>query len=118
MPHTYTPCPQCGQPMQSTSRICLACRLVGMGGEDNPNYKGGFTAYQRKRRSIARYPEKQRARNLLTKAVRRGELKRQPCQWPGCGETKTEAHHTDYSKPLEVVWYCRPHHRMADKRGV
>lgn len=30
---------------------------------------------------------------------------------------KSEAHHPDYSKPLEVVWYCRVHHFEAHKRG-
>lgn len=32
-----------------------------------------------------------------------------PCQV--CGELKSEAHHKDYNKPLEVVWLCRKHHR-------
>lgn len=45
----------------------------------------------------------------LHKAVKRGLVIRQACLV--CGETnKTEAHHEDYTKPLEVVWLCRKHH--------
>jgi hypothetical protein len=45
-------------------------------------------------------------------AIRKGEIERQPCQWPGCtvGADQTQAHHTDYSKPLDVMWVCRKHH--------
>ena len=39
--------------------------------------------------------------------LRRGSIKRQPCV--KCGK-KAQAHHPDYSKPLQVVWLCRPHH--------
>ena len=31
--------------------------------------------------------------------------------------TKLEAHHTDYSRPLAVVWLCRPCHMLADLKS-
>ena len=34
--------------------------------------------------------------------ARKGLLARQPCEV--CGEIKAEAHHADYSQPLEVRW--------------
>lgn len=37
-----------------------------------------------------------------------GKIKRKPCII--CG-MKAEAHHPDYSKPLEVVWLCSFHHK-------
>ncbi|GAG03219.1 unnamed protein product, partial [marine sediment metagenome] len=37
-----------------------------------------------------------------------GRLKRGKCLV--CGDEKTEAHHEDYSKPLEVKWLCKKHH--------
>ena len=59
-----------------------------------------------------RYPEKVRARQKVYHAVKKGLLKRQPC-W--CGVVKVEAHHFDYSKPLEVEWRCKKHHEISDK---
>ena len=55
-----------------------------------------------------RYPEKAKARRAVSYAVRTGKLKRQPCGV--CGE-RAEAHHENYSRPLEITWLCLKHHR-------
>lgn len=47
-----------------------------------------------------------RARTRL--AVKRGILKEKPCEV--CGSLKVQAHHTDYTKHLEVMWLCQKHH--------
>lgn len=52
---------------------------------------------------------KRKARAMVTKAIKDGVLKRLPCEI--CGIEKSEAHHSDYSKPLEVIWLCHGHHR-------
>lgn len=44
--------------------------------------------------------------------IRVGRMKRGVCQ---CGSTKTEAHHHDYSKPLDVRWLCRACHQAAHR---
>jgi hypothetical protein len=49
-----------------------------------------------------------KARHLARQAIRRGDLVRMPCEV--CGMVKSEAHHDDYSKPLDVRWLCRTHH--------
>lgn len=59
--------------------------------------------YQRKRRALK--PGKNRARALA------GKLPKQPCEQ--CGEVRSEAHHTDYRRPLSVRWLCFTHHREA-----
>lgn len=67
-----------------------------------------------KKRYRALYPEKQRAKGVLRNAVSIGFLVR-PKQCPACkiddprgidGRTLIQAHHNDYSKPLEVQWLC------------
>ncbi len=68
------------------------------------------SALQSFRAASNRHPERKRAANAVAKAVRRGALKTQPC-WV-CGR-KAEAHHPDYSRPLDVVWLCVLHHRQA-----
>jgi hypothetical protein len=69
-------------------------------------------ASDRKARRIheARYPQKAAARDELQRAVRSGKIKRQPCEVCGSREG-VEGHHDDYSRPLDVRWVCRRHHR-------
>lgn len=71
-----------------------------------PERKRAALEYQRIRR--ARHPEKDRARRLVNYAVRAGNLIPLPCK--KCG-AKAQAHHHDYSKPLDVEWLCFKHHR-------
>lgn len=66
-------------------------------------------------RSRVRFPDKAKARYAVSNAVRDGRLKRQPC-WV-CGQ-KAEAHHPDYSAPLDVVWLCAEHHKAAHKAAA
>lgn len=58
-------------------------------------------------RHIERYPEKHAARLIVASAIKSGFIQRQPCV--KCG-LKAQAHHEDYSKPLDVIWYCPKHH--------
>lgn len=48
------------------------------------------------------------ARAYLHVYVKRGIVTKLPCKI--CGNPDTQAHHNDYSKPLEVEWFCRSHH--------
>lgn len=57
-----------------------------------------------------KYPEKYIARVLVGNALRDGKMSKMPCAVCGC--QKAEAHHDDYSKPLDVMWLCHYHHRM------
>ena len=51
-----------------------------------------------------------RANGMVARAIQNGTLTKQPCE--ECGQ-KAEAHHDDYSKPLEVRWLCKKHHAKA-----
>ena len=57
---------------------------------------------------IKRNPGKRSAHIIADNAIRDGRLIRQPCEV--CGDTKVEAHHDDYGRPLTVRWLCPTHH--------
>lgn len=59
---------------------------------------------------IQRNPEKRKAQVAVGNALRDGKLVRQPCE--DCGKEKAQAHHEDYSKPLEVSWKCAKCHAL------
>ena len=81
-------------------------------GSKNNNWKGGCSDNTgRKRRYRKLNPEKHAAHLIMRNAIRRGELVRLPCCV--CGEKKSEGHHVDYSKPLDIVWLCKRHHLEA-----
>lgn len=48
------------------------------------------------------------AKNAIRLAILTGKLRQQPCEV--CGATVADAHHDDYSAPLEIRWLCRRHH--------
>lgn len=94
-------CHRCGADFEAKTprtRFCDPCY---------PNYFGEY--YQRARASWT--PERRRATGLVTTAIWQGRLTRQPCEV--CGATKrVDAHHDDYTKPLEVRWLCKSHHKQ------
>ena len=53
-------------------------------------------------------PEVHAAHDAVETAIANGSLVRQPCEV--CGVERVDAHHDDYSKPLDVRWLCRGHH--------
>lgn len=76
---------------------------------NRPERKAQVAQYQTRRRQ--RFPEKEAARAAVGNAVRDGKIIR-PAECQGCGRIgHIEAHHPDYSKPLEVMWLCFRCHR-------
>jgi ribosomal protein S27AE len=63
-----------------------------------------------------RNPEKRRAHDAVSNAIRDGKLERKT-ECEECGEGgRLHRHHEDYSKPLEVEWLCpRCHGRRHRK---
>ncbi|MDK1020209.1 MAG: hypothetical protein QGD90_01045 [Candidatus Hydrogenedentes bacterium] len=49
-----------------------------------------------------------RAQDALNHAVKGGKIIRRSCS--ACGAPKAQAHHKDYSQPLDVVWLCQRCH--------
>lgn len=48
--------------------------------------------------------KKKRVHWITRKAIQKGSLIKEKCF--NCGDEKTLAHHSDYNKPLDVVWFC------------
>jgi hypothetical protein len=64
----------------------------------------------------AKYPERAKAQTAAGNAARDGKLVA-PLACEGCGlrGKRLQKHHHDYSRPLFVVWLCKPCHAIADK---
>jgi len=56
---------------------------------------------------------KANARCYANEYQRRGKIKKENCK--KCGSPDSQKHHSDYSKPLQVEWYCRKCHLELHK---
>lgn len=112
-------CEQCGDNcyiqisamIRSRANVCSqSCGAILSGkarsGPTHPLFKGG--SKEQNKRYKNKHPLKVKCRTETRKALRHGLLIASPCNV--CGDQKSEIHHKDYSKPLEVVWLCRKHH--------
>jgi hypothetical protein len=61
---------------------------------------------------------KELARQAVRTALRTGGLNKGPCEIGGDCSGRIEAHHDDYSKPLEVRWLCRRHHGRSHRAAA
>lgn len=95
--------------------------------QEDPRVRDRHVAYQvsdagkaAMRRASAKWlkanPEKRVAQVALNNAIRDGRVvKPSACQ--KCGQVrKLQAHHHDYTTPLEVDWLCIPCHRTHHPR--
>ncbi len=93
-------CPLCGNPKEEhrkKSGYCLKCAAKYMR-ETRPKHSE-LTEEQR---------IKANARAYANVYLRRGKIKKKNCTY--CGSKNSQMHHNDYSKPLKVIWVCRPCH--------
>ena len=67
--------------------------------------EAAYREAQKKWRELNKH--KRAAHASVQYALKAGTLLRKPCE--KCGE-KAQAHHDDYTKPLEVRWLCVRHH--------
>lgn len=112
----------CGKPFSARAYyITSGRRIYCSRGCYNATRPSGFrrtdkTDYDRKRESVARYPEKHRCRHKFEYAVKSGKLLPEPCILCGAGDA--EGRHWDYSKPYDVFWLCRQHHVDVHKLRI
>ena len=110
-----------------TNRFCGAsCRSKyarskqDVSGKKNPNWKHGkckdYKTYHHHTLEWRKNnPGAKDAHSKVYYALKTGKLTKTPCSH--CGNKKVEAHHEDYSKPLDVIWLCRSCHRMHHKHN-
>lgn len=67
-------------------------------------------------RQREKYPEKYKARKMLNNRLMSGKIIKKPCEV--CNNKKVEAHHDDYSKPLDVRWLCKYHHLIVEGKSI
>jgi hypothetical protein len=93
----------------SICKDCIKVRRAGRVPSESTKEKARLRAQRR-----AAELNKVQAKHKVQAAVRSGRLTPWPmCSVPECNVSKTEAHHPDYTRPLDVVWLCRSHHRLA-----
>lgn len=79
-------------------------------------YKKHATLIQKKvirtNKTSAEESIKRKANNKVNNEIKSGRLIKQP--YEVCRDINTEAHHKDYTKPLEINWLCVKHHNERD----
>ena len=91
-------------------RLWLAAK-PGYASEQARKHRATAREYERARyQNDAAFRERKKARNAVLIRISRGTLRRGECEV--CGAENAQAHHEDYSRPLDVRWLCELHHRQ------
>ena len=88
---------------------CIECtRIRNAQWGKNNHKKRRETASEWRRRNPSYRHQYLKSHSVLNGSIAAGKLSRGPCVI--CGTSKTEGHHPDYGKPLNVIWLCKKHH--------
>lgn len=96
------PCSKCGGSSATGRSYCSKCHAAYM------------REWRRSHPLTEEQRVKDRARSYAGVYLRRGKLKKEPCE--ACESPKSQMHHEDYSKPLNVIWLCRRCHLALHAR--
>ena len=122
-------CASCNRAYQAawrTKRVALGLKVRG---KSSPEYMKEYKRKYYQRPEIKKHRAEQAKRYrtdprlrlrhvsrwMLGHAIASGRIVRQPCST--CGKVKSEGHHPDYMKPLEVIWLCRQCHRLLHEKA-
>ncbi|KKM66654.1 hypothetical protein LCGC14_1479000 [marine sediment metagenome] len=92
---------KCGNQRAKGDRRCLECKSAQM---------------RRWRKTHPMTPIqrlKDICRSYANTYYQRGKIKKNPCEI--CNNPNSQMHHEDYSKPLDILWFCRPCHIAYEK---
>jgi hypothetical protein len=82
--------------------------------KSTPEHRERTREADRRRRANPDEKFKNKARALLRYHVAAGNITRLPCE--KCGNPKSQGHHEDYNKPLDVMWLCALCHGKEHRR--
>lgn len=80
----------------------------------SPEFKRRNAEQQRRYRIDPKLRMRHEARRIAGNAKKDGRLIQKPCV--KCGSQKSQMHHPDYSKPLEIEWLCAACHRIEHSK--
>ena len=117
-------CSKCNEKKDGLHRWCRKCRRedsiknkkreADRVKDNRKKHPDKWASYDKKTKD--KYPEKTKSRNVVSHAVRDGKLI-PPDSCESCfKECKPEAHHEDYSKPLDVEWLCKKCHTELHRK--
>lgn len=78
--------------------------------QSKPGYRERHNERSAAQRNDPKNKIKISARAKANRAIKSGKLTRLPCEV--CNIEPAEAHHDDYTKPLEIKWLCSSHHKQ------
>jgi transcription elongation factor Elf1 len=86
---------------------CKVCKIAYQK-QYSKTEAGKKVQYEADQSRKEKFAHKRSARSKTFHAIKNGTIQVLPCLI--CGD-KAEAHHHDYSRPLDVMWLCKAHHR-------
>ena len=89
----------CGKPRRSGQRTCAKCHA---------DY---LNEWRKTHEPTEEQRRKANARSFANVYLRRGKLKKEPCEI--CSEPEVKMLHEDYDRPLAVRWLCKWHHHAV-----
>lgn len=108
----------------ASCKECLRARDAARYEKERPKRLLAMQRYQKTERGKASHAasvekwqrlnaDRRAAHVIFNNALRDGRVTPWPvCALPECEGTDVEAHHADYSRPLDVVWLCKAHHEQ------
>lgn len=109
----FSRCRECHKKAMRELRVAAherVCAYDRARSKDPVRSKRVQESFRRRRQTIPSESVKYKARTRLNNALRDGRILKDRCAKCG-GTVDVQAHHHDYSKPLDVVWLCFVCHR-------
>lgn len=103
-------CPTCKRAQQNAANAAKGDRLKEEAKAAYHRRKAYYEGYWTDKKSSEDHRIKRAARRKVATEIEAGRLHRKPCEV--CGAQRSDAHHDDYTKPLEVNWLCHSHHML------